>query len=55
MSRNVLKDYNYSTCGSLGYFVPGDTHTTEKGAKWVVGMIADELLKMNLPISEFLK
>ena len=55
ISRNVLKQYTSATYETLGYFVPGDTHTTEKGAKWVVSIIADELKKMNLPISEYLK
>lgn len=44
--------------GSAGisqYYNPGDTHTTLAGADWVVGLMADQLRTMNLPISEFLK
>lgn len=39
----------------LKYFNGTDTHTLSAGADWVVEIIRDELAKMNLPISGFVK
>lgn len=55
MSRACLAECGPTKLAELGYYNPNDSHTLSAGADWVVGMIADELATMNLPISEFLK
>lgn len=70
ISSNVLKNVLESSSNGdakrriaeLGYYgytdsteQTLDTHTTEKGANWVAGMIKDELKKSNHPLADFLK
>ena len=51
ITRDMLKDYTYSTIYGKDYFI-SYVYTSEIGARDVAGIIADELEKMNLPISE---
>ena len=51
ITRDMLKDYTYSTIYGTDYFI-SYVYTSEIGARDVAGIIADELEKMNLPISE---
>ena len=50
ITRDMLKDYTYSTIYGTDYFVEY-VYTSEIGARDVAGIISDELEKMNLPIS----
>lgn len=51
-SYKMLQEYGYSGTKALGLFVSDELHYTEAGANWIAGFVADELIRLGLPVGD---
>ncbi|MDD6483151.1 MAG: GDSL-type esterase/lipase family protein [Clostridiales bacterium] len=51
-SYKMLQEYGYSGTKALGLFVSDELHYTEAGANWIAGFVADELVRLGLPVGD---